>query len=324
MTSTFRILVAIAALITLPGGRAGSAAPEPEPPSCPQPASSELWIPGGKVRIGTDRGYADEGPAHEVTLKGFWIDQHEVTNRQFATFVAATGYITRAERDGGSIVFRPPGPKEVPVHPRDWWRHVKGADWKHPEGPGSDLRRRGQHPVVHVAYEDALAYADWAGRALPSEEQFEHASRGDMAESLDQPPADTANTWQGRFPVKNDRKDGHAGLAPVGCFKTNSHGLSDMIGNAWEWTRSWYLPSHAPLVMGEGAPGNPSFDPAQPDARVRVIKGGSFLCAPNYCARYRPEARHAQDETAGASHLGFRTIRKVDHNKLAASISGDS
>lgn len=309
MNPSFRALLTAAALVILPGGSAGGDARAAEPPGCPLPVDDELWVPGGKVRIGTDKAYADEGPAHEVTLRGFWIDRHEVTNRQFATFVKATGYVTRAERNGGSVVFQPPGPGAAPVHPSAWWAYVRGADWRHPEGPASDIAERGQFPVVHIAYEDALAYARWAGRALPSEEQFEHAARAGTAESLDQPEAADANTWQGRFPVVNDRKDGHAALAPAGCFKANAHRLNDMIGNAWEWTRSWYLPGHGTVVLGQGAPGNPSFDPAQPDARVRVIKGGSFLCAPNYCARYRPEARHAQDENTGASHLGFRTIR---------------
>jgi sulfatase modifying factor 1 len=286
------------------GVRAASAA-------CPRPADDEVWAPGGKVRIGGEQAYADEAPIYQTTVAGFWIDRHEVTNRQFAAFVAATGHVTRAEREGRSIVFSPPSAKELPVDPRLWWTFVSGADWRHPEGPGSDLAERENLPVVHVAFEDALAYARWAGRALPSEEEFEYAARGGAEQSLDQPAPDAANTWQGSFPVRNDQADGHAGLAPVGCYKPNGFGLNDMIGNVWEWTQSWYQPGHGAFEVGEGAPGNPSFDPAQPDARVRVIKGGSFLCAPNYCARYRPEARHAQDELTGASHLGFRTVRRA-------------
>lgn len=161
---------------------------------------------------------------------------------------------------------------------------------------------------MHVAYADALAFAHWAGRKLPSEEQFEYAARAGAAESINQPLPDSANTWQGEFPISNDGTDGHTGLSPVGCYKANAYGLNDVIGNAWEWTESWYQPSHAATSAAIGAPGDPSFDPAQPNAHSRVIKGGSCLCAPNYCARYRPSARHGQDETIGASHLGFRTV----------------
>ncbi len=274
-------------------------------------ADDQLLVPGGLVRMGTLQGYPDEGPPYEVTIKPFWIDRHEVTNRQYAEFVAATGYRTAAEMAGRSIVFQPPGRDQPAGSPSDWWRYVEGADWRHPEGPASELTGRAEMPVVHIAYADALAYARWRGRSLPTEEQFEHAARAEAAESIEQPAPQQANTWQGEFPRANSRADGHAALAPVGCYEANAFGLNDMIGNAWEWTSSWYLPTHGPLAEPVGAPGNPSFDPLQPDARARVIKGGSFLCAPNYCARYRPEARHAQDEVAGASHLGFRTVLPV-------------
>ncbi|AHE56082.1 formylglycine-generating enzyme family protein [Sphingomonas sanxanigenens] len=275
---------------------------------CPALADDEVWVAGGPAQFGSDRSYQEEAPRYAATVKGFWIDRHEVTNRQYAAFVAATGHVTQAEREGGSIVFAPPGPGMLPVAPSQWWRYVKGADWRHPEGPTSDLAGRDTLPVVHIAFADARAYADWAGRALPSEEQFEFAARAGGAESLEQPAPRKANTWQGRFPVENDAADGHRGLAPVGCYDTNALGLNDMIGNAWEWTQSWYLPGHGPTA--EAGEPNRSFDPAQPGVRARVIKGGSFLCAPNYCARYRPEARHAQAELAGASHLGFRTVAR--------------
>lgn len=289
---------------------AGADAPDAPGIRCPRIADDEVWVPGGETVIGDDRGYAEERPAHTATVRGFWIDRHEVTNVQFARFVAATGYVTLAERSGESVVFRPPGRGERPVEPRQWWRIVRGADWRHPEGPGSDLAGRNDFPVVHVAYADARAYADWAGRDLPGEEQFERAAQGGRGTLRDQPAPGEANSWQGTFPVRNAALDGRKGLAPAGCYRRNAYGLNDMIGNAWEWTASWYLPSHAPVLVGEGAPGNPSFDPEQPGASVRVIKGGSFLCAPNYCARYRPAARHAQEEGSGASHLGFRTIRR--------------
>lgn len=278
---------------------------------CPVLPDDQLWVPGGIAHFGSDRAYAEEGPAYTATIKGFWIDRHEVTNAQYAAFVRATGYVTRAETEGGSVVFDPPGPQERPVSPDQWWHYVKGADWRHPEGPGSTLAGRNRLPVVHIAYADALAYARWAGRALPSEEQFEYAARAGAAESLDQPSPDAANSWQGRFPISNDGTDGYTRLAPVGCYKANDYGLNDMIGNVWEWTGSWYQPDHRAITTGVGAPGNPSFDPNQRDVRARVIKGGSFLCAPNYCARYRPSARHGQDETMGASHLGFRTVSAI-------------
>jgi sulfatase modifying factor 1 len=275
---------------------------------CERGGDEAIWVPAGEALIGDDRGYPEERPSYRVKVPGFWIDRHEVTNAQYARFVAATNYVTQVERQRESVVFRPPRQGERPVEPSQWWHIVKGADWRHPEGPGSDLAGRDDYPVVQLSYADALAYARWAGRSLPSEEQFERAAGGGQPDTLTQPGPDAANSWQGEFPVRNDAVDGHKGLAPVGCYKPNAFGLQDMIGNAWEWTKSWYLPGHGPMVSNEGAPDNPSFDPAQPDARTRVIKGGSFLCAPNYCARYRPAARHAQDELYAASHLGFRTI----------------
>lgn len=278
--------------------------------SCPIARNDDVWIPGGETVIGDDQGYAEERPAYRATIKGFWIDRHEVTNIQFAAFVAATDYRTLAERRGDSIVFHPPGHGERPVEPRQWWRIVKGANWRHPEGPASNLSGRDDWPVVQIAFPDAQAYARWAGRDLPDEEQFERAAQGNHGPMRDQPPPEDANSWQGAFPTRNSALDGREGLAPVGCYRPNGYGLNDMIGNAWEWTTSGYLPNHAPMLMGEGAPGNPAFDPDQADAHVRVIKGGSFLCAANYCARYRPAARNAQEEQSGASHLGFRTIRK--------------
>jgi formylglycine-generating enzyme len=196
----------------------------------------QLLVPGGAVRIGTTHGYPDEAPSYEVTIEPFWIDRHEVTNRQYAAFVAATGHRTAAERAGGSIVFEPPGADQPAGGPADWWRYVEGADWRHPEGPASGLAGRDDLPVVHIAYADALAYARWRGRSLPTEEQFEHAARAGSAESTAPPAPNRANVWQGDFPRTNSRIDGHAALAPVGCYEANGFGLDDMIGNAWEWT----------------------------------------------------------------------------------------
>ena len=283
-------------------GAAASDEPQVGGRRCPAVADDQVWVPGGETQIGSDDAYPEEAPAYRTSVRGFWIDRHEVTNRQFAGFVAATGHVTEAERRGASIVFVALSGAAPTFDPRAWWRWVDGADWRHPEGPGSGLAGRADHPVVHVAYSDALAYARWAGRALPSEEQFERAARADRPDRPAQPEPAAANTWQGEFPSRNSRDDGHAGTAPVGCYRANGFGLHDMIGNVWEWTASRYTASHAVEL---GAPTNPT-----PSGEgMRVIKGGSFLCAPNYCARYRPSARHAQEEGSGASHLGFRTVR---------------
>ncbi|MET3826017.1 formylglycine-generating enzyme required for sulfatase activity [Sphingomonas sp. PvP055] len=271
-----------------------------------------VTVPASRFLLGSDHFYPEEGPPVPVEVAAFDLDRHEVTNRQFAAFVAATGYVTQAERPGGgAFVFKPPtNPVETP-NPAQWWRFVKGADWRHPHGPATDLAGRAELPVVDVSYADAAAYAHWAGRALPSEEQFEAAARAGLRDPDARPDTRHANTWQGRFPDTNSGEDGYVGPAPVGCFEPNVLGAHDLIGNVWEWTKSWYVPGHGAFVTGDGTPGNPSYDPRQPGARARVIKGGSFLCASNYCARYRPAARHAQEETLAASHLGFRTISAV-------------
>jgi formylglycine-generating enzyme required for sulfatase activity len=292
-----------------------------------------VWIEGGSFTMGDEDERPEERAPHEVTVDGFWIDRHEVTNAQFARFVEATGYVTIAERGldpedhpgvppelllPGAVVFTPPDGLVNLVDVRQWWRFVPGADWRHPSGPGSSTEGRGNHPVVNVAYEDALAYAEWSGRALPSEAQWEFAARGGLDgatytwgdEYYDPVEGWRANTWQGLFPLKNDADDGYAGAAPVGCFPPNGYGLFDMAGNVWEYARDWYVPGHPPA---------PASNPQGPDmalvARYAggagpsvVIKGGSYLCAPNFCARYRPSARQPQELRLGASHLGFRTV----------------
>lgn len=279
--------------------------------ACPHAPEARLWIPAGQTIIGDNSGYPEEGPAYRTKVNGFEIDATEVTNAQFEAFVRATGHVTTAERRGDSIVFVPPAANEPVASPDQWWRIVEGADWRHPEGPGSGIAKRANYPVVHVSHADALAFARWAGRRLPSEEEFERAAQGGAGPSSAQPGPDNANTWQGHFPQANLKSDGHAGLAPVGCYEPNGYGAYDLIGNVWEWTASWYLPGHgpAPVAVGPGAP--LSYDPAQPGVPVRVIKGGSFLCAANYCARYRPSARHAQAQDMTASHLGFRTASSL-------------
>jgi formylglycine-generating enzyme required for sulfatase activity len=268
-----------------------------------------VLVPASSFAIGSDRFYPEEGPPTPVSVAAFRIDAHEVTNRQFAAFVEATRYVTEAERPGGgAFVFVPPKQAYETPDPADWWRFVRGANWRQPHGPGSSIAGRAEEPVVDVSYADAAAYARWAGRALPSEEQFEAAARAGLRDPDARPDARHANTWQGSFPDTNSGDDGYVGPAPVGCFEPNALGAYDLIGNVWEWTKSWYLPGHGAFATGDGTPGNPSFDPRQPGVRARVIKGGSYLCASNYCARYRPAARHAQDVTLAASHLGFRTV----------------
>jgi len=277
------------------------------------PAAGMVWIEGGGFRMGSDRHFPEEGPSRRAEVGGFWIDRHEVTNAQFARFVAATGYRTVAELGlsaedypdlppealvPGSMVFYP-----VTAPGQPWWDYVPGADWRHPEGPGSSLAGRENHPVVHVAYLDALAYADWLGRALPSEAEWEFAARGGL-EGRDYSWGDEptpegrwmANSWQGFFPYEDEAADGHHGTAPVGCYPPNGYGLFDMAGNVWEWAADGYRPDHRAAAAGDR------------ETAVRVIKGGSWLCAPDFCMRFRPAARQPQEADLGTSHVGFRTV----------------
>ena len=299
-------------------------------------------IAGGTFHIGSDKHYAEEMPAHRVTVDAFRIDPHPVTNRQFREFVRATGHVTFAEiapdpRDypgalphmiyAGSLVFTPPA---HPVDLRDWgqwWTFLKGADWRHPYGPKSNINGLDNHPVVHVAFGDAFAYARWAGKELPTEAEWEVAARGglDRAEFAwgDEFTPDgmhMANTWQGEFPRQNLVHDGFARTSPVTAFPANGYGLYDMIGNIWEWTTDWYSAKHpADMPKACCVPANPrggpemaSYDPRQPEIRIprKVLKGGSHLCAPNYCRRYRPAARHAEPVDTSTSHVGFRCVAR--------------
>jgi formylglycine-generating enzyme len=303
-------------------------------------ASGMVRVPGGEFRIGSDRHYPEEAPAHRVHVDGFRIDRHPVTNRQFAAFVAATGYRTLAETapdpkdypgalphmlKPGSLVFhKTPGPVDL----RDfsnWWRWKTGAYWRHPEGRGSSVAGRLDHPVVHIAYRDAEAYAAWAGKELPTEAEWEYAARGGLdgaefawGEAFMPDGRYMANTWQGAFPHEDLAADGYPRTSPVGVFPANGYGLFDMIGNVWEWTADWYSsrhPADAPKACcipknPRGGPEAGSYDECSPSARIprKVVKGGSFLCAPNYCRRYRPAARHAQPVDTGMSHVGFRCV----------------
>lgn len=245
-----------------------------------------VWVPPGTFEMGGDV-YPEEGPRRTVSVDGFWMDRTEVTNADFAAFVKATNYVTVAEREtnpGAAVFVMPSGNADLSTA-ASWWSYVKGANWKHPGGPDTSIDDRDSFPVTALAYEDVAAYAKWKGRALPTEAQWEWAARAGKPETADQPKE--ANTWQGVFPLINTGEDGFEGVAPVGCFKPNAYGLHDMMGNVWEWTSDAY-------------------DAQTP--RARVIKGGSYLCAPNYCLRYRPAARQRQEEDLGTTHLGFRTV----------------
>lgn len=302
---------------------------------CYQPVADSpgplQWVEGAEFVMGDDHTYPEESPAHGVQVSGFWMDVHEVTNAQFARFVQETGYVTVAERpsaapqdsdapwppgmhEPGSVVFAPPPPGQAL---RFWWTWVPGAYWRQPEGPGSSIAGREHYPVVHIAYEDAAAYARWAGRELPTEAQFELAARnGPDASSGWQvnlhhtDGRHSANTWQGDFPQQDQGEDGFRGLAPVGCFGTNRQGIHDLIGNVWEWTSNWYFPGHRLIEPPDprGPTQAESYSPDHQGAPVRVIKGGSYLCAESYCLRFRPAARQAQETGLGSSHLGFRTV----------------
>jgi formylglycine-generating enzyme required for sulfatase activity len=306
------------------------------------PAPNMAWIPGGTFEMGSDRHYPEEAPVHRVAVDGYWMDRHAVTNDGFARFVDATGHVTVAERQPkaedypgalpgmlvpGSLVFRKPSHRVDLRNMANWWAYVPGADWRHPEGPESSLDGRLQHPVVHVAYEDAKAYAAWAGKSLPTEAEWEFAARGGLDGAAytwgdEFAPGGTqmANTWQGDFPSENLCADGYEGTAPVGSFPPNGYGLYDMAGNVWEWTTDWYYPRHPEEaqkaccvpVNPRGGARDRSYDPAQPNIRIprKVLKGGSHLCAPSYCLRYRPAARFPEPIDTSTCHVGFRCIAR--------------
>jgi sulfatase modifying factor 1 len=300
-----------------------------------------IHLDGGTFEMGSDRFYPEEAPARRVRVDPFWIDATPVTNQAFAAFVAATGYVTVAEQapdpklypgmdpalaQPGSLVFeRTKGPVDL-SDPSQWWDFRLGADWRHPLGPDSGLAGLDAHPVVHIAYADALAYADWAGKALPTEAEWEFAARGgldgaDYAWGAELAPGGAllANIWHGLFPFANQMPDGWLRTSPVGTYPANGYGLSDMIGNVWEWTTDWYAqPKIEKKAKGSCCvPANPrggveraSLDPALPGVKIgrKVLKGGSHLCAANYCQRYRPAARHPQMVDSATTHIGFRCI----------------
>ena len=295
--------------------------------SCPQ---EMLPIKGGTFRIGSDRHYREERSAENVTVDSFCIDKYEVTNAQFQQFVQETDYLTVAERPlsaeafphlsqaqrlPGSVVFVPPT-KEQAIGKMQWWQWIQGADWRHPQGSSSTIKDKDNYPVVQIAFEDAQAYAKWAGKSLPTEAQWEFAAKGGLKSAIftwgNKYSPKKANTWQGVFPLQNTHKDGYLGTAPVGSYPANGYGLYDMAGNVWEWTLDWYSPGHQekvhqvnPLASNK----NESYDPREPGIAKHVIKGGSYLCSPNYCSRYRPSARESQAPDTGTSHIGFRLVK---------------
>jgi len=272
-------------------------------------------VPAGDFTFGSTKGYPDERPASSapVRVPSFWIDQTEVTVAQFAAFVKATAYVTEAERQGGAVVFHKPTDAEMNARPYAWWTFVKGADWQHPGGPGTTLDGMDHVPVTFVTQADALAYARWLGRDLPTEVEWEYAAKlGQRGDTLDAAPRDgagkpTANYWQGIFPAFNAKQDGHEGLAPVGCYGASPAGLHDMIGNVWEWTRDPYTGPHQPHMNGDtAAVAAPFHKPNQ----GMVIKGGSYLCSPDFCVRYRASARESQEADLATAHIGFRTVAR--------------
>lgn len=278
----------------------------------------------------------DAQPIHRVYVDGFWMDAMEVTNDQFAAFIAATGYVTVAERRptqqefpyarpedlvAGSTVFTPPARPVMATSPLQWWRYVHGANWRHPAGPASEIRTRGRFPVVHVAYEDAQAYAAWAGKRLPTEAEWEFAARGGLTgqvyawgNELQPHGQHRANIYHGTFPSNDSGDDGFAGAAPVGQFPANAYGLFDVAGNVWEWTGDWYHPDYYARLAAGGVARNPqgpeaSFDPAEPSIPKRVHRGGSFLCTDQYCSRYMVGTRGKGDVSTASNHLGFRCVK---------------
>ena len=364
-----KLIAAVLALLT------GAAYPQNEQPPAtaskrPSSATAQaekappgmVWIKGGEFAMGSPDSdvlaHAVEKPAHKVSVSSFWMDETEVTNDEFSKFVKATGYITLAEKDldweklkqqvppgtpkppqemlkAGSMVFTPPKGAVPLDNIRGWWSWIQGADWKHPDGPESDLDGRGDHPVVHVAWEDAAAYAEWAGKRLPTEAEWEFAARGGLTTNFtwgDEPFSDEkpqANIWQGEFPHINSKADGHVRTAPVKSYPPNGFGLYDMSGNVWEWCADWWrvdLYRHRagkgdPVVDPAGPPRH--IDPRHPHEKQRVTRGGSFLCHDCYCAAYRPAGRRGTAFDTGMSHIGFRCARSADEGNGPKEKSAD-
>jgi formylglycine-generating enzyme required for sulfatase activity len=317
--------------------------PKLNPNTPPGPAPPGMvWVPGGEFYMGCEVEnefgiplFLDAAEVHMVYVDGFWMDQHEVTNEEFAKFVAATGYVTEAEKRPDrkdfpsevelknlkpfSGIFKMPRKEDFKpdLGAMNWWKKAYGACWKHPEGPDSTYKGREKHPVVHICYDDALAYCKWAKKRLPTEAEWEFAARGGLDRKNftwgdEQKPGGKwmANVWQGEFPFENAKEDGFEGVAPVGSFPPNAYGLHDMAGNVWEWCADWYQPNYYQDSPERNPPGPDSgFDPMQPGVEVRVRRGGSFLCDETYCMRYVVGARDKGDYMASLNHSGFRCVR---------------
>jgi formylglycine-generating enzyme required for sulfatase activity len=342
-----RAALALTAVLASAAGIVPSGAKESPAAASPAAAPAGMrWIPAGEFTMGTDspNSMPNERPAHRVRLEGFWIDETPVTNAQFARFVGATGYKTTAERKPvweelrkqlppgtpkpdpaklvpGSLVYSPPD-RPVPLDDlSNWWRWVPGASWRHPEGPESDIRGQDRYPVVQVSWDDASAYARWAGKRLPTEAEWEYAARGGLegrrfvwGDEFRPGGKYEANTFQGHFPDHSVPEDGYERRSPVKAFPANGYGLYDMAGNVWQWTADWYRVDYFADLARKGtceAPGGPSssFDPAEPNAVKRVVKGGSFLCNVSYCESYRPSARRGTAPDTGSEHIGFRCVK---------------
>jgi len=344
----FSLLPGLCAEPSLPPGVAAALENMWRPPGGNPPGM--VWIPGGVFQMGTNDPtneicggpdtMDDARPIHAVRVTGFWMDVTEVTNAKYSQFVAATGYMTVAERKPraedypgaspdllvpGSVVFSPPAFLISLSNALAWWRYVPGASWRHPEGPGSSIVGRENIPVVHIAYEDAEAYARWAGKRLPTEAEWEFAARGGKegqrytwGQELQPDGKWMANIWQGRFPTENKAADGFSHAAPVACYPANPYGLFDMAGNVWEWCSDWYRPDAYELdlkssgrkvvVDPHGPAGSSSFDPKEPGQPKRVQRGGSFLCTDQYCTRYMLGSRGKGAPDTGGNHVGFRCV----------------
>jgi formylglycine-generating enzyme len=316
----------------------------------PDGGVDSVWIEGGTFLMGADDQHPEEGAVHEVTVDGFWIDRHEVTNAQFARFVDATGYRTLAERGldpkgyaglppellrPGSMVFVLPDPLTEPQDVTQWWRYVPGADWRHPEGPGSSIEGKANYPVVHVAFEDALAYVQWAGRRLPTEAEWEYAARGGLeaaaytwGDSYDPLLGWKANSWQGPFPRQDEALDGYHGSAPVACFEPNGYGLFDMAGNVWEWTSDWYQPGFvADPVTSPKGPSVAEAAASSPDGLPRrVVKGGLLAVRPHLlCAlsarRAPADGRRPRQHAYRLSHRRRRALKRAPASRSAVTIT---